>query len=38
MIQADWPDRGGAGMPGHSLLPSIFQSNNDNVPLVRCSE
>ncbi|KAJ5300115.1 hypothetical protein PENANT_c107G02717 [Penicillium antarcticum] len=33
MIQAEWPDQGGAGTLGHDMLPSISQSNNDNVPL-----
>ncbi|OGE46839.1 hypothetical protein PENARI_c101G07936 [Penicillium arizonense] len=33
MIQAEWPDQGGAVTLGHDMLPSISQSNNDNVPL-----
>ncbi|OGE46937.1 hypothetical protein PENARI_c086G05527 [Penicillium arizonense] len=33
MIQEEWPDQGGAGTLGHDMLPSISQSNNDNVPL-----
>lgn len=32
MIQAEWPDQG-AGTLGHDMVPSISQSNNDNVPL-----
>ena len=32
MIQAEWPDQGGAGPLGHDMLPSISQSNNNHVP------
>ena len=33
IVQAEWPDQGGSGILGHDMLPSISQSNNDNVPL-----